>query len=96
MTLKIHTEAIKRLREMKNPSFVIIELSNKAVVDFAESTDEANSKCQNADYHSARCKFYETSLRTIDIIREHTKEVDVEHEKKGVIIDNLDSWWEKE
>lgn len=91
MGLKITTNAIKGLRAMKNPSFVIIELMNNHVVDFAESQEEAHSKCITADSHGSKCKFYETSMRTIDLIRKHTKNVDVEHDKKGVLIEGLDT-----
>lgn len=93
MAVRIHTEAIKRLREMKHPSFVIIELANGAIVDFAESGNEAVSKCVMADSFGSKCKFYESSLSTMNILREQTGKVDVDHPKQGVMIDGLDPWW---
>ena len=69
MVLKIHTNAIKILREMQNLSFVIIELSNGAIVDFAETFNEGGAKCQMTDSVGSKCMFYETSLDTIENIR---------------------------
>ena len=93
MVIRIHTEAIKKLRKTANPSFVIIELSNGTIVDFAETTEEAISKCTLADSYGSRCKFYQSSVTAMAILRDNTKNVDVEHELKGIKIENLEPWW---
>ena len=89
--VQIHTEAIKRLRNMDNPSFLIIELVNDLIIDFAETGEEALQKCINADAHGSECKFFETSMSTIEILKNSTKNIDVEDEQKGIVIEGLDS-----
>ncbi|MCH7647400.1 MAG: hypothetical protein IIA83_02175 [Thaumarchaeota archaeon] len=83
--------AIQQLQEMKNPSFVIIEDAKKAIVDFAESVEEANSKCMLADSHGVKCTFYESSLETVEKLREGTKNADLDPLKgDSIIIPNFD------
>jgi len=89
--VQIHTDAIKRLRNMNNPSFLVIELANDLIVDFAETGKEALQKCINADVHGSKCKFFETSVNTIGILRDTTKNIDVENEQKGITVEGLDS-----
>ena len=91
MVLQIHAEAINILQYMKNPSFIIIELKNKLVVDFAEDIEEAYQKCKIAKAYGSECKFFEMSVESIEKIREATKNVDVNHPQKGVAIEGLDS-----
>ncbi len=83
--------AIRQLQEMKNPSFLIIEDAKNAIVDFAESAEEANSKCIMADSHGVKCTFYESSITTLENIRKGTKNVDLDPMKgDSVIIPDLD------
>ena len=86
--MRIH--AVKRLRDLKNPSFVIIELATNAIVDFTETSDEALKRCMNADMQGCKCKFYETSVNTIENLREKTKNVDVNHPLQGITIEGMD------
>lgn len=90
MPLQIHTNAIQVLRNMKNPSFVIFELKNNLLVDFAESENEAFDKCKIAEKYGSGCKYYETSVTTIDDIREATKDIDVTNPMQGVKIEGID------
>ena len=83
--------AIRQLREMKKPSFLIIEDAKNAIVDFAESVEEANSKCMVADSNGVKCTFYESSITTLENIREGTKNVDLDPMKgDSVIIPDVD------
>ena len=91
MAIQIHIEAIKGLRNMKNPSFLIIEIANGAIVDFDETREEVLRKCMIADSQGCKCKFYETSVNTIEQIKNATKNVDVNHAKKGVLIEGFDA-----
>lgn len=91
MTLYIHAGAINILNYMKNPSFVIIELKNKLIVDFAEDQEEALQKIKIAKAVGSECKIYESSVGTIEIIRNATKNIDVNHQQQGVAIEGLDS-----
>ena len=86
----MHIYVVKRLREQKNPSFVIIELATNAIVDFTETSDEALKRCMNADVQGGKCKFYETSMSTIENLREKTKNVDVNQSLQGITIEDLD------
>jgi len=90
MTLHIHTNALNMLNYMKNPSFIIIELKNNLVVDFAEDEEEALQKCKIARSYGSECKYYESSITTIETIRDATKNVDVNHPQQGVAIEGLD------
>jgi len=83
--------AIKQLQEMKNPSFIIFEDAKKAIVDFAESVEEANSKCMFADSQGVKCTFYESSIETIENLRESTKNADLDPLKgDSIMIPDLD------
>jgi len=89
--------AIKQLQEMKNPSFLIVEDAKSAIVDFAESEEEANSKCTFAYSLGTKCTFYESSVKTFEDIREATKKADLDLMKgDSIIIPNLDFKWSPE
>ncbi len=91
MSIIILKYAVKQLQEMKNPSFYIIENNNGAIVDFAESSEDANSKCMFADSNGIKCTFYETSVKTIEMIRESVKDADLDPMKgDSLMIPNLD------
>jgi len=97
MPTSILTYAIKQLRKIENPSFLIIEDVNGAIVDFAESEEEANSKCTFAYSRGIKCTFYESSVKTIDDVREATKKTDLDlKEGDSIIIPNLDLKWSPE
>lgn len=79
---------------MKNPSFCIVEDAKNAIVDFAESEEEATSKCMTAYSHGIKCTFYESSVKTFDEIREGTKKVDLDlTEGDSIMIPNWDFKW---
>ena len=86
----MHLNAINQLRYMKNPSFVIFEYNSNAIVDFAENVEEAEGKCKVANSVGSNCKFFETSVETIEKIREATKGVDLNHHQQGIVIPDLD------
>ncbi|WP_179371407.1 hypothetical protein [Nitrosopumilus ureiphilus] len=75
---------------MKNPSFVIFEFNSNAIVDFAEDLEEAQGKCKIANSVGSNCKFFETSIYTIEKIRKATKDVDTNHPQQGIVIPGLD------
>ena len=89
--------AIQQLQKMKNPSFVIFEDAKNAIVDFAETIDEATSKCSLADAHGIKCTFYESSLQTIENLIKTTKNVDLDPSKgDSIMIPDMDFRMSKE
>ena len=91
MTTIILKYAIKQLQEMKNPSFLIVEDAKNAIVDFAESEQEATSKCMTAYSHGIKCTFYESSVKTFDDLREASKNLDLDPTKgDSLVFPNFD------
>lgn len=83
--------ALQQLQKMKNPSFVIFEDAKNAIVDFAETIDEAMSKCSMADAHGIKCTFYESSIQTIENLIETTKNADLDPLKgDSIMIPDMD------
>lgn len=83
--------AIQQLQKMKNPSFVIIEDAKNAIVDFAETVNEAGSKCIKADAYGVKCTFYETSVKTIENLNNVTKHADLDPLKgDSIMIPDMD------
>jgi len=91
MPTHIHLNALNELQCIKNPSFVIFEFNSNAIVDFAEDIEEAENKCKVANSVGSNCKYFETSIETIEKIREATKNVDLSHPQKGIVIQDLDT-----
>ena len=75
---------------MENPSFIIIEDAKGAIVDFAESSEEANSKCITAYSCGIKCTFYEGSVKAFEDIKEIAKKADLDLMKgDSIMIPNL-------
>lgn len=91
MPTNIHLNALNELQYIKNPSFVIFEFNSNAIVDFAEDIEEAENKCKVANAVGSRCKYFETSIETIEKIRDATKNVNLSHPQQGIVIPNLDT-----
>ena len=90
MPTNIHLGAINELQYIKNPSFVIFEFNSNAIVDFAEDIEEAKNKCKVANAVGSNCKYFETSIETIEKIRDATKDIDLSHPQQGITIQGLD------
>lgn len=76
---------------MENISFVIIELKNNLIVDFAQSLSHAAQKCSIAKKCGCDCLFYEIGINSLDVIKQTTKNLDLNSCHNAIKIDSADS-----